>query len=148
MTKVSEGIKGADSAPPRRDYEAQARVYLEQWRKARWWWRWTGIALGVASTLLASVVASNNTFQTLVATRPNSASWLNLLSVAVAILVPVLTALMGALKPQAQAAAYETAARELEKALCCFESDPTRDNSLLADAVARGLDTLNRVGSQ
>ncbi|MCP6318661.1 hypothetical protein NL491_27330, partial [Klebsiella pneumoniae] len=62
-------------------------------------------------------------------------------STAMAILVPALTALMGTLKPQAQAATFETAARELEKELCLFDADPTHASLQLAQAVARGLDT-------
>lgn len=135
---------------PDRSYEAQAREYLARWKRSRDRWRWTGIVLGTTSTLLASGVAGFGTIGAYhAATQTQTGTSLGSgVSTAMAILVPALTALMGTLKPQAQAAAFETAARELEKELCLFDADPTHASLQLAQAVARGLDTLNRVGSQ
>ena len=64
-----------------------------------------------------------------------------------AVAAPVLTFVLTTLKPQAQTTAFNTASRELEKALHTYQGDPSKDDTFLTEAIGRGVDLLNRIGS-
>jgi hypothetical protein len=57
----------------------------------------------------------------------------------------VLTFLVATLGAQAKGAAFETAARELEKVIAGYETDPSVTEIELGRAEQRGIDILNRV---
>ena len=67
-------------------------------------------------------------------------------SVGLAVVAPVLTFILTTLKPQAEAVAFKSAARELEKAVVAYKGDPSKDDVFLTDAIGRGIDLLNKVG--
>jgi hypothetical protein len=120
------------------------RVYLPEaekkrraWRAWRSIWSWGNVLLGGASTALAAVVAANTKAPFL--TPENG--------IIAAVIVPVLTFLLTTLKPQANATAFETASREIEKAIVDYSADPKADDKLLSDAIQRGIDLLNKVSS-
>jgi hypothetical protein len=69
------------------------------------------------------------------------------LAIATAVAAPILTFVLTTLKPQSKATAFETASRELEKGIHRYELDSNTDDLFLADAIDRGIDLLNRVGS-
>jgi hypothetical protein len=104
--------------------EAQARYAA--WRKWERIWSWTNILLGGASVGLGALVAANIKNPLLI-----DQPW----PIACAVAAPVLTFVLTTLKPQAEAAAFKGAARELEKALA-IDEDPSV-------AVVRGIDILN-----
>jgi hypothetical protein len=115
-------------------YFPRAQALYGAWRRWETIWSWGNIVLGGLSTGLGALVAANTETPFLSPAR----------SVAIAIAVPILTFLLTTLKPQAQASAFKTAARELEKALHVYEADETKDDTYLADAISRGIDLLNK----
>jgi len=119
-----------------RDYLPKANAIYHLWRHWQKVWTWTNVLIGGVSTALGALVAANTKTPFLG----------NYWAIAAAILAPVLTFLLTTLRPQAKAAAFETASRELEKARNDYEADPTKDDIFLADGVNRGIDLLNKVG--
>ncbi len=122
-----------------RQYFGRAQALYVSWRRWQAIWRYANVIIGGLSATLGALVAAKT---------GTNAPWLsNWLIVPAAIAAPILTFLLTTLKPQAQATAFETASRELEKALHRYEADPTKDDAFLADGVDRGIDLLNRIGS-
>jgi hypothetical protein len=67
------------------------------------------------------------------------------LSIGIAAAAPILTFVLTTLKPQAEAVAFKTAAREIEKAVAIYKGDTSKEDSFLSEAIARGIDLLNKV---
>jgi hypothetical protein len=120
-----------------REYLPKAYKLYQAWRRWQRVWRFTNVAIGGSATLIGAVVAANAQSEFL------PKEW----SVSLAVSVPVLTFLLSALRPQVNATAVETAARELEKALIRYEADPTIDDAFLADRIVVGIDLLTKLGS-
>jgi hypothetical protein len=120
--------------PATRNYFPKAHTLYRAWRHWESIWSWGNVLLGGLSTGLGALVAANTK------TPFMCPAW----SVGVAVAVPILTFLLSTLKPQAQASAFKTAGRELEKALHVYEGDETKDDTYLTDAIGRGIDILNK----
>jgi len=105
--------------------EAEARY--KAWRKWESIWGWTNLLIGGSSVGLGALVAANTQTPFL------NSTW----TIICAVIAPVLTFLLTALKPQAEAAAFKTAARSLEKALATLAADQDPGT-----AVAAGIDIL------
>jgi hypothetical protein len=119
-----------------REYLPKANDLYRAWRKWQAVWSWANILIGGSSTGLGALVAANT-----------QVNFLDKWTIPVAVAAPVLTFLLTTLKPQANATAFETASRELEKARNRYEADPTKDDVFLSDGIDRGIDLLNRIGS-
>ena len=63
----------------------------------------------------------------------------------VAAVAALLTFVVNTLSAQAEGAAFESAARELEKAIAGYETDPTVTETDLGKSVQKGIDILNQV---
>jgi hypothetical protein len=116
---------------------APART-LRKWKVWRCWsstWNWTYIIVGGSSIVLASVVAANTKAHFLDAPC----------DVIVAAGAAVFTFLVNALGAQAKGSAFETAARELEKAIAGYETNSAVTEVQLGEAEQRGIDILNRL---
>lgn len=91
-----------------RGYYDQAKNKYRAWRKWPACWRWGNSILGMTSITVGSIVAAytssnpDDPVRQLIGTKT---------AAVLAILAPVLTFLLTALTPQAQAAAFETASR-------------------------------------
>ena len=120
--------------PTSRDYLSEARKLYRAWRHWESVWSWANVLLGGLSTGLGALVAANTKAPFL------PGEW----SVGVAVAVPILTFLLTTLKPQAEAIAFKTAARELEKALHAYGDNKTKEDADLTDAICRGIDILNK----
>lgn len=120
--------------PAIRKYLPKAQALYGAWRRWQSIWSWVNILLGGLSTGLGALVAANTKTPFL------PTNW----SIGVAIAVPILTFLLTTLKPQAQASAFNSASRELERALNVYMADETKDDSFLADSISRGIDLLNK----
>jgi hypothetical protein len=120
-----------------RTYLPEAKKKYQAWRLWRTIWSYGSVFLGGASTALAAIVAANTKTPFLTPEH----------SIIAAVIVPVLTFLLTTLKPQANATAFETASREVEKAMVDYNANPTADDKLLSDAIQRGIDLLNKVSS-
>ncbi len=112
--------------------ERVAKLY-RAWRKWSYRWNSTYIVVGVAATSVATLVAANTTKQFLTPT------W----SVIIAVGSAVLSFLVNTLGAQLKGAAFETAARELEKAMVGYETDQSVSVVELGKAAQRGIDILN-----
>jgi hypothetical protein len=117
-----------------RNYLLKAQTLWRVWRRSEVAWSSGNLLLGGLSTGLGALVAANTEHPFL------WPGW----DIAIAAAVPVLTFLLTTLKPQAQAAAFKTASRELEKALHVYEGDETKNDTYLTDAINRGIDVLNK----
>jgi hypothetical protein len=114
---------------------------LTKWKAWRMWasyWNWTYIIMGALLSTVTTVVAAN--------TKKNflGDKW----SLVIACSAAVLSFVVNALGAQSKSAAFETAGRELEKAIATFELDSTIPPKALADAENRGVDILNRLKPQ
>jgi hypothetical protein len=120
-----------------RDNLKRTENKYEAWKHWRAVWSRSNLLIGGSSTALGALVAANT----------KSAFLPNEYAITAAVLAPVLTFLLTALRPQANAIAFEAAHRELEKAIFRFNADPSKDDIFLADAVERGIDLLNKIGT-
>jgi hypothetical protein len=120
--------------PATRNYFPKAKALYGAWRRWESIWSWGNVLLGGLATGLGALVAANTKTPFL---SPAC-------GIGIAIAVPVLTFLLTTLKPQAQATAFKTAGRELEKALHVYEGDETKDDVYLTEAIGRGIDLLNK----
>lgn len=93
------------------------------------------IIVGGLSAGIAALVAANTKGKFI----PEPWDWI------IAVAAAVLTFMVNGLAAQAKGAAFETAGRELEKAMVDYEMKPTTTEADLADAEKRGVDILNRV---
>jgi hypothetical protein len=103
------------------------------WRKWRSFWNSLHFGFGFLSAALSAVVAANTKQAFL---PPN---W----SVGAAAVAAGLTFLITALSASAKGAAFETAAREIEKAIALFRGGAAMTS--LYEAEARGIDILNKL---
>jgi hypothetical protein len=120
-----------------REYLSQAENLYREWRRWQLIWRWSNTAIAGTSVALGALVAAN------VKSNFLPSEW----AILAAVLAPILTFLLTSLKPQANAAAFEVASRELEKAINQYSADVTKEDPFLGDAISRGIDLLNRVGA-
>ena len=144
MTSDTVEIDAAPiGAPPQvmpsvvRNYRPTAFSKYLGWRKWQSRWRFANILLGGLATLLGAIVAANTKQPFLP----------DFLAVAIAVLAPVFSFVLTTMKPQAEATAFETASRELEKYLNEYDADPTKDDVFLGRGVSNGIDLLNRIGT-
>jgi hypothetical protein len=116
---------------------APART-LQKWKVWKCWsstWNGTYIAVGGASTALATIVAANT-----------KAHFFDPpYDVILAAGAAMFTFLVNALGAQAKGSAFETAARELEKAITGYETNAAVTEVQLGEAEQRGIDILNRL---
>jgi glucan phosphoethanolaminetransferase (alkaline phosphatase superfamily) len=127
-------------AAPGLPRQAPART-IEKWNAWKFWssyWTWTYVLVGSLSSIVSVLVAANTK-------TPFLPTYVG---VAVACSAAVLTFVVNALSAQSKAAAFETAGRELEKAIAAYESDPALAEKTLGDAEQRGIDILNRLKPQ
>lgn len=111
---------------------------IEKWRVWRRWssrWNWIYIITGGGSSALATLVAAN----TKAGFFGEPWNWI------IASIAAFLSFLVTGLAAQAKSSSFETAARELEKAITSFETDPTVTEVDLGVAEKRGIDILNRL---
>jgi len=123
--------------PPRR---VPART-LEKWEAWRYWssyWTWIYVSVGSLSSILSTLVAANTK-------KPFLPDYVG---VGIACSAAVLTFVISALSAQSKAAAFETAGRELEKAVAAYETDLSVTEKSLGDAEQKGIDILNRLKPQ
>ena len=120
-----------------REYLPKALGVYQAWRKWEAIWSWTNILLGGLSIALGALVAAN----------AKGDFFGTKCQVIFSVAAPIFTFVLTTLKPQAKAAAFETASRELEKARYHYEADPTKDDVFLVEGIGRGIDILNKVGS-
>jgi hypothetical protein len=119
-----------------RDFLPEAQSYYKAWTRLQSVWTCSNLLIGGASVFLGALVAANTKTPFL------TAEW----SIGIAVAAPILTFVLTTLKPQAEAVAFKAAGRELEKALAAYRGDPSKDDTFLTDAIARGIDLLNKVG--
>jgi hypothetical protein len=110
----------------------------DAWRNWSTFWNWTNILVGGSAAGLAALVAANTKAHFF----GEPWDWI------VAAITAVLSFLVSTLAAQAKGAAFETAARELEKAITGYEMDATASVVELGKAEQRGVDILNRLKSQ
>ena len=103
------------------------------WRKWHSFWNWIHFGLGFLSAALSSVVAVNAKQHFL---APDY-------SVGAAAVAAGLTFLVTGLSASAKGAAFETAAREIERAIALFRGGAAKTS--LYEAEARGIDILNKL---
>jgi hypothetical protein len=126
--------------PPTITRQAPERT-LEKWKAWRNWssrWTWIYVLVGSLSSISSTLVAANTK-------TPFLPPWVG---VTIACGAAVLTFVVNALSAQSKGAAFETAGRELEKAIAAYESDPTISEKFLGDAEQKGIDILNRLKPQ
>ncbi len=114
---------------------------LEKWKAWKFWsnyWSVLYISVGSLSSIVATLVAANTKTPFL----PSS------VGIGIACLAAVLTFVVNALSAHSKSAAFETAGRELEKAIAAYESNPAILPESLGDAEQRGIDILNRLKPQ
>jgi hypothetical protein len=121
-------MNGADNVVP---FEITEKMIA--WRKWRSVWNWAHFGLGFLSAALSVIVATNVKQQFL------PVEW----AVAAAAVAAGLTFLVTALSASAKGAAFETAAREIEKSIALFRGGAAKAS--LYDAEARGIDILNKL---
>jgi hypothetical protein len=122
-----------------RDYLTDAQSCLSAWRHWQSFWTSTNLIIGGTSIFCGALVAANTNAKSQLFDN----QWV---SVGLAVVAPVLTFILTTLKPQAEAVAFKSAARELEKAVVAYKGDPSKDDVFLTDAIGRGIDLLNKVG--
>jgi hypothetical protein len=122
-----------------RDYLTDAQSYLSAWRHWQSVWTSANLLIGGTSVFFGALVAANTNAKSQLFDN----QWV---SVGLAVAAPLLTFILTTLKPQAEAVAFKSAARELEKAVVAYKGDPSKDDAFLTDAVGRGIDLLNKVG--
>jgi hypothetical protein len=120
-----------------RDYLTNAQTYYATWRRWQAFYSTTNLLIGGISVLFGAIVAANLKSQLF----DNQC-----VSIGLAVGAPLLTFILTKLKPQAEAVAYKSASRELEKAIVSYTGDPSKDDAFLTDAIGRGIDLLNKVG--
>jgi hypothetical protein len=120
-----------------RDYLTNAQSYYTAWRRWQAVYSTTNLLIGGTSVLFGAIVAANLKSQLFDNQYVGSG---------LAVMAPLLTFILTTFKPQAEAVAYKSAARELEKALVAYTGDPSKDDAFLTDAIGRGIDLLNKVG--
>lgn len=103
------------------------------WRKWRSFWNWVHFGLGSIGVALSTVVAANT----------NKAFLCPGWSVTIAVAAAVFAFLINALSAAAKAASFETASREIEKAIALFKGGC--EEKTLYEAEARGIDILNKI---
>ena len=108
--------------------------YMKEWFRWRSFWNRTHYGLGFSSAFLATLVAANTKSQFL-------STWQGVTAAGVA---AAFTFLITGLSASARAAAFETAAREVERAIVLVRGGQAEQPTLY-DAVARGIDILNRL---
>jgi len=105
----------------------------DAWRKWSSIWNTTNLSAGILSTATATIVAANTAHHFL----PRGCS------TTLAVIAAVLTFVVGTLSAQVKGASFETAGRELEKAMFLYRNDASVTVSDLGKAAARGIDILN-----
>jgi hypothetical protein len=106
---------------------------MTAWRKWSSRWNWMHYGLGFLSAMLSAIVAANTKHAFL----PTE------YAVGAAAVAAGFTFLITALSASAKGAAFETAAREIEKAISHFRGG--KEKTILYDAEVRGIDILNRL---
>jgi hypothetical protein len=120
--------------------QASARA-IEKWDVWRFYARVWGIVFWIVGGAQAALAV-------LVAVNTKQGIWTGSIAWILAVAAAVLSFLVGAFGAQAKAAAFETAARELEKAIVRYETDDSVTEIDLGKAEQRGIDILNRMKSQ
>jgi hypothetical protein len=113
---------------------------MHAWRYWSSVWNYIHYVVGFSSTALSAVVAANT-----IATDKNIQLMSSTAAMSLAALAAGLAFVMTTAGAQAKGAAFEAAARELEKAVAAFR-DPTREVSagFLSQAEERGIDLLKK----
>jgi hypothetical protein len=113
---------------------------IEKWNAWRKWsarWNFLFYSVGSIQVALSVLVAVNTKQEKPIFPDP----WNWVLAVAAA----VFAFLVAALGAQAKGAAFETAGREIEKAVAAYETNPQVTDQDLGNAVLRGIDILNKL---